>query len=216
MNEQQLAGIIGVMLFAFCIGLVIGLTILILFLMTLYRALNRCSRRNRTMEPGMVFLQIIPLFSLIWTFIMTAKIGDSLKKEFVDRDIDDGSDYGKSVGMWWATTAVIGFVISSIGSVYTAMQAAQQGGGGGPFGPMGRNPGELDVGTLVSLPFSLASFVLWIVYWVKISGYSRTLLEDDERPSRDDDRYRDDEDDDPRDLPPRRTSRPDEGIQDRS
>jgi hypothetical protein len=85
----------------------------------------------------------------------------------------------------------------------------------GPFG-MGQ-PGEMDLGSILSLPFSLATFVLWIVYWVKIHGYGKQLEEDDRHPHREDDRFRDeddDEDDDRGDTPPpRRLSRPDDRIQ---
>ena len=47
-----------------------------------------------------------------------------------------------------------------------------------------------------------ASLVLFIVYWVKIAGYSRRLGEEDRR---NDDDYEDD-------LPPRRPARSDERI----
>jgi hypothetical protein len=60
------AGIAAVLLLFICGILIVALVIGILFLLTLHRALDRCSPRNRTMEPGMVWLNLIPLFSMVW------------------------------------------------------------------------------------------------------------------------------------------------------
>ena len=85
-----------------CFVVIAILAIYVFFLLTLQKAMGRCSRRNRTMEPGLVWLLLVPLFNIVWIFIMPIRIGDSLKNEFADREIDDGSNYGKSVGLWWA------------------------------------------------------------------------------------------------------------------
>ena len=63
-----------------------------------------------------------------------------------------------------------------------------------------------NIGSLLAAPFQLASFVLWIVYWVKIAGYSRQLAEDDLRGDHDDL-----DDEDVGELPPC-PSRPDDRI----
>jgi uncharacterized membrane protein len=204
MNNNAAAGLAAGFLGILCVVGIAFFVVYIFFLITLQTALSRCRPRSRTMEPGMVWLMFVPLFNFVWQFLMVSKVGDSLKREFEDRDLDDRSDYGKTLGLWWAATGVIGVVVSWLGSI---VEIANQGNGG-------RGGGGL--GTILSAPLSIASLVLMIVYWVKIAGYSKQLKEDDEhgderdrRDDRDDDYRDDDRDVDDR---PRRPSRPDDRI----
>lgn len=74
------------------------LGILVYVLIQNYNALNAVSPRNRDMEPGMVFLCLIPCFNLIWYFFIVARVASSLEKEFDDRGITGDRDFGNSVG----------------------------------------------------------------------------------------------------------------------
>ncbi len=67
-----------ILLIALCIGLIP----LIFYLITLQRALQTVSPENRKMEPGLVWLLIIPFFSLIWNYFVVDAIGISFKKEY--------------------------------------------------------------------------------------------------------------------------------------
>jgi hypothetical protein len=145
---------------------------------------------------------------------MPVRIAQSLKREFADRDIDDGSDYGsdygKTLGLSWATTVIINTLLSVAGSIIQTVEDLQR------RGPP-RNPFDisLNVATLVSIPVSFLALGLMIAYWVKIYGYSKKMDQDDRLgDDRDDDRrgrLRDDDDDDIRGLSPR-PGRPDERI----
>jgi hypothetical protein len=70
------------------------------FFMTTYKVLNACSPRNRDMEPGMVFLMFIPLFSVIWIFFIIFRISSSLEKEFRSRGLPRDGDFGATLGLW--------------------------------------------------------------------------------------------------------------------
>jgi hypothetical protein len=59
----------------------------ILYLVTLQNTLKEIKPENRKMQPGEVWLMFIPLFSLVWHFIMINRISDSLKLEFNSRGI---------------------------------------------------------------------------------------------------------------------------------
>jgi hypothetical protein len=197
-------------LFVFlCLFGMVAFVCTICFLVTLMTTLNKCGRRNRTLEPAMVWLNLIPLWNFVWSFLMTGKIADSLKREFADREIDDGGDYGKTLGMSWAAMQVLAQVIAWIGAGIQFVEDIQR------AGPP-RNPFDIsfNVVSLASIPFSFLTLGLMVVYWVKIHGYSKRLDEDDKLPPvhRDDDRYRDD-DDDLGDRPRRPASRPDDRIQ---
>lgn len=57
----------------------------IFYLLTLQKALSRCAATARTMEPGMVWLLLIPLFNLVWQFFVVFSIAKSLANEFARR-----------------------------------------------------------------------------------------------------------------------------------
>jgi hypothetical protein len=59
-----------------------GLIALILYLLTLQKALKKCAPTSRTMEPGRVWLTVIPLFGLVWHFIVVMNVAKSLGNEF--------------------------------------------------------------------------------------------------------------------------------------
>ena len=91
--------VIAIMIGVFAVMLLISLAIGVFYCLTLSKALNRISERNRLVQPGLVFLSLIPCFGLVWHFFIAIWVPDSLKKEFQDRDMDDGTDYGKLMGL---------------------------------------------------------------------------------------------------------------------
>jgi hypothetical protein len=134
-------------LLIFFVVLAIFLVIWIFFLLTLYRCSSRIAPENRQMEPGLVWLNLIPCFQLIWIFFTVIRPADSLRAEFYSRQLRGGGDFGRGVGMAFAVLAVVGIPTGFI-----------------PF---------------VGFAVGIAQLVCFIMYWVKIAGYSRQLLEDD-------------------------------------
>ena len=53
----------------------------IFYLITLQNTLKAVSPENRKMEPGMVWLLLIPLFNIIWNFIVVNRMADSIQAE---------------------------------------------------------------------------------------------------------------------------------------
>ncbi|HZZ78669.1 MAG TPA: hypothetical protein VFE62_09130 [Gemmataceae bacterium] len=148
------------------VGLVmmaISLTIQIFYCLTLSKALNNVAPRNRQMEPGMVWLLLIPCFNIVWVYFIGTRIPASLKNEFEDRGMDDGSDYGRSNGL---TAAILLSVMIGMSCI--------------PF----VNYCNSVVG--------IVYLVFWIMFWVKIAGYSSKLASSGSSKSRD---FDDDEDD---------------------
>ena len=116
------------------------LAIGIVYLAFLSGVLAKCSPSVRTMEPGMVWLMLIPLFNLIWSFIVVNALSDSLAKEFALRNLPLLEPKpGKPIGVAMAVC------------------------------------GACSIIPLVNLLAMPAHFVLWIMYWVKMAGYSRCL-----------------------------------------
>jgi ABC-type antimicrobial peptide transport system permease subunit len=131
---RMVAGIVFLVVFLGMLALAIA------YILTLSRALQKCSPSSRTMQPAMVWLLLIPLFNLIWNFLIVNAISESLTKEFRLRGVlFFESEPGKRIGMPMAVC------------------------------------GACSVIPILGILASLAYFVLWIVYWVKVSGFSKML-----------------------------------------
>ncbi|MBI3411268.1 MAG: hypothetical protein HY040_23280 [Planctomycetes bacterium] len=189
-NEAAIAaGMLGFI----CVVVVIALVVTIFFLLTLQKALSRVSPRNRLMEPGLVWLSLIPLFNLVWLFFVVTRVPDSLRNEFRTRRQDDGSDYGKGIGL---TYAILGVATLPL-NVFSKISAEA----------------ALVLGMILLLA-GIADIVLFIIFWVKIAGYSRQLGDHAFVPRGDDDYDRRDypDDYDDRGPPPRGPELPPDAI----
>ena len=71
----------------------------IFYCLTLQKALNRCSPECRAMSPGMVWLMFIPLFHIVWQFIVVLNIAKSLASEFQKRGIAEDPKPGQTLGL---------------------------------------------------------------------------------------------------------------------
>lgn len=190
-----------------CVLLLIQYTTLIFFLLTLHRLLKKCRKRNRTMEPGLVWLNLIPCFQFVWQFITVVRIDETLRDEFRERGIGRRDDsYGKGIGL---TSCIFWIVAQFFDKLSNAADRInQQQGGGDELTP-------LNILTWILLVITL---IFLVTYWIKMAGYSRQLSEsqrdDDDDFDRDDDRprrrrSRDDWDEDDAERPRRRRMRDD-------
>ncbi len=72
----------------------------IFFLLTLSKALGECHPRNRTMEPGMVWLNLIPIFNLAWKLVTVIRVSETLEREYRYRGWHRRDEtYGYGVGL---------------------------------------------------------------------------------------------------------------------
>jgi hypothetical protein len=100
--EEFIIGLLAVV----CGFYLVLLIVLIFFLLTLSKTLSQCRPENRTMEPGQVWLNLIPIFNLAWMFITVLRLSESLKNEYYDRGWNRrGEDYGQGLGI--ATCSLI-------------------------------------------------------------------------------------------------------------
>ncbi|MBX9580070.1 MAG: hypothetical protein K2X87_07140 [Gemmataceae bacterium] len=82
-----------------CVGLVL-LLVLVGLLATMAGCLGRVCRRNRRIGPGGVWLNLLPLFNLVWLPVTVERVGESLRAELTDRGRDrPGEGYGKTTGL---------------------------------------------------------------------------------------------------------------------
>ncbi|MGP8250706.1 MAG: hypothetical protein ACLQHF_01650 [Terracidiphilus sp.] len=92
--------------------LVVGLIVpYIFYLITLSRALSKCSIQSRTMEPGTVWLLFVPVFSLVWHFFVVLGLAKSLGNEFRARNAPSTEpEPGKSIGIAMCVCAACGII----------------------------------------------------------------------------------------------------------
>lgn len=112
----------------------------IFYLVSMQKAIGRCSPRARAMPPGLVWLGLIPLFQLIWDFVIVVTSSKSLSDEFEARKNPlPGGLPGLGPGIAFCVLNLLFWI------------------------------------PLLNILTMLASLVLWIVFWVKISSLSSSL-----------------------------------------
>jgi magnesium-transporting ATPase (P-type) len=92
------------------IVLAVLLALLIFVYYLLYTCLKRIPQQYRLMEPGLVFLLLIPCFNLVWIFFVTSRISRSLQAYFASQGRTDVGDCGQQLGLWWSICVVAGMV----------------------------------------------------------------------------------------------------------
>lgn len=93
--------------------LIIGLGSLVaqvVFLLNLQQILSEIRKENRTVKPGNVWLLFIPLFNLIYPFILYPAISNAIKKEFASRKFDNTGSFGLELGIILASIAILAII----------------------------------------------------------------------------------------------------------
>lgn len=124
---------IGLSLFFFALFLVPA----ILFMLNLQNTLKAISPENRRMPPSNVWLLFIPLFNIVWQFIVVDKIAQSIAAECSRLNIhvtENKPTYG--IGLAWN---ICNFL------------------------------------TIIPIIGWLASFITFILYWVKVAEYKKLI-----------------------------------------
>ncbi len=141
---------IGAIAIIFIVGYLVAL---IFFLITQQNTLKAIQPHNRRMQPGEVWLQLIPVFNLVWQFIVVTRISNSIRNEINDRTLHSFlgiPDPVFSNDMTRRPTYDIGLtfcILSLCGCI-----------------------------PLLGGIASLAGIVCWIVYWTQIAAYKNKFL----------------------------------------
>jgi hypothetical protein len=66
----------------------LGLMLLprIFYLISMQRAVARCDPSARSIPPGLVWLAMVPLLSMVWDFVVVVAVGRSLGNEYARRN----------------------------------------------------------------------------------------------------------------------------------
>ncbi len=83
-----------------CLFLVVGFILTVGLLATITRVLGRVSPENRRMEPGEVWVNLIPVVNLIWPVVTVERVGESIRAELAARNRVKKKDaFGKTSGI---------------------------------------------------------------------------------------------------------------------
>lgn len=126
------------------------------FCWSLYKAFLKVRESNRTMPAGLVWLLLIPGFSLFWNFKVVISMASSLHKEFTDRDFEIEKQPGFIYGMIYASLAVLPSILVLISPSLMMLAAG----------------------------LNVVGLIFFVMYWIKVNWY-RKVLENDESDSSD-------------------------------
>ncbi len=94
---------------AYAVVVVASIVAAVFFLLSLQRALRLCAPQNRLMEPGSVWLCLIPLFNVVWIFFTVSRVANSLRREFEFRQASQ-DDCGRGIGLAYCVLTVTSII----------------------------------------------------------------------------------------------------------
>jgi len=71
----------------------------IFYLISVQAALKAVSPKNRSLDPALVWLYLIPVFNLVWQFFIVVNVSGSLKREYAQRQAQAVGDCGYGLGI---------------------------------------------------------------------------------------------------------------------
>jgi hypothetical protein len=94
----------------------VGYVLPIFYLVTISRTLAAVSEQHRWVSPGLVWLNLIPVFSLGWHFYTVVKVRDSLVPELRAKGIPDRNNGGLTLGIATSVFYVVCIIQVSVTS----------------------------------------------------------------------------------------------------
>ena len=71
---------------------------------------QRIPPRFRRLEPGLVFLLLIPCFNIVWNFFVFPQLADSFKAYFDSIGDRSVGDCGRDLGVWYAICSAVSVI----------------------------------------------------------------------------------------------------------
>jgi hypothetical protein len=82
-----------------CCAILIGLAIHIFVTYLLYSCHQRLPKPFQLMEPGLVWLMLIPIFNIVWQFFVVLRLSTSYQNYFRAQNRGDVGDCGYTIGL---------------------------------------------------------------------------------------------------------------------
>lgn len=123
----------------------------VLYLLTVQRAFARISPEHREMEPSKVWLLLIPVFGLIWHFLVVIKLTKSFRKTYEAQGIEIKDP---SFGMLWGMLFGVVFLLVILSPVMSMVYPALR---------------------YIELLMGAVFLIVGGIWWAKLVAYSRKM-----------------------------------------
>jgi hypothetical protein len=104
------AAIAAVFIVIGLIALAVSLAIIIALCWFLSSCYKRIPPQYRLMEPGQVWLMLIPCFNIVWIFFVYPRLAKSFKAYFNAHGVTDVGDCGEQIGLWYCICVVVSII----------------------------------------------------------------------------------------------------------
>jgi len=111
-DPSEIVSAVGIV--AVIIGLLVGFAVAILLIYLVYNVFRQIPEEHREMQPGLVWLLLIPCFGIVWNFFVYPKLADSFKNYFNSVGDESVGDCGKTLA-WLYAAFVVGSIIPYLG-----------------------------------------------------------------------------------------------------
>jgi len=138
----------------FLLPMAIFLIPYIFFIRTQYSTLEAIQPENRFMKPFEVWLQLIPVFGLLWQFVVVGRIADSIQRQYQEHK--ESSFLG--IGTGDLQEMIQERVTYTTGFSYSVLLILS-------FIPV--------IGFIIGIPM----LILWITYWRQLIKHRDNILE---------------------------------------
>jgi hypothetical protein len=139
----------------------------VLFLVSQQNILKAIKPENRRMHPGLVWLQLIPLWGQIWQFFVVTRIANAFRNELASKEEDSILGFSDTVAVevqGKRPTFAIGIAYCILYTTGILMNLT-----------IFTNASNIAMATLIFLVSMLGGMICWIIYWVQLTSYKRKL-----------------------------------------
>ncbi len=109
-EEKAALTMLGIFGAVFCGAMLFAIAVNVVLCLILSAFLKRLPERYRTQQPSMVWLLLIPLFSVIWNFFVFPKISESYKNYLDDHGSTDHADAGRSLAIAYSVLVCVSLI----------------------------------------------------------------------------------------------------------
>lgn len=99
------AGALGI-----CLGLAVSLVISAVISLLVYNAQKAIPAEHRKIEPGLIWLLLIPLFNLVWNFFVFMRVPESYRSYFASIGRANVGETEKKLGLGYSICVVCTFI----------------------------------------------------------------------------------------------------------
>ena len=110
-GQNQISALLGVGIFAMVmIGILIGIAVHVFICYLLWNCYKRIPQQFRKQEPGLVWLLLIPCFSLVWNFFVYPRLSQSFKGYFDSINRTDVGDCQEGIGLAYSICCAVSLI----------------------------------------------------------------------------------------------------------